>query len=107
MPSLLEQVQALVAAGWWDASEHGKFRRATRGFSDTDLIGGIMDAVVVEEYPPDDIGPSVLSLQYDAAGRPLHVVWGIKGSDADMAWVVTAYHPDDRWEADLMTRRPR
>ena len=107
MPSLLEQVQALVAAGRWDASEHGKFRRATRGFSEADLIGGLMDAVVVEEYPPDDIGPSLLSLQRDAAGRPMHIVWGIKESDADMAWVVTAYHPDDRWESDLMTRRSR
>ena len=47
MPTLLEQIQALVAAGRWDASDHGKFRRSTRGFSDADLIGGIMDAVVV------------------------------------------------------------
>ena len=107
MPTLLEQVQSLVAASQWDASEHGKFRRATRGFSDDDLIGEIMDAVVVEEYPADDIGPSLLLLQHDAAGQPLHVVWGIKESDADMAWVVTAYYPDDRWESDLMTRRSR
>ena len=107
MPTLLEQIQALVAAGHWDASEHGKFRRATRGFSEDDLIGGIMDAVAVEEYPADEIGPSLLSLQHDAAGQPLHLVWGIKESDADMAWVVTAYYPEDRWESDLMTRRSR
>lgn len=107
MPFLLERIQALVAAGRWDASEHGKFRRATRGFDDADLIGGIMDAVAVEEYPAGEIGPSLLSLQFDAIGRPLHVVWGIKEADADMAWVITAYHPDDRWESDLMTRRSR
>ena len=105
MPSLMEQVQALVAAGRWDASEHGKFRRATRRFSDADLVGGITDAVVVEEYPTGEIGPSLLSLQYDAAGQPLHVVWGIKQDRADVAWVITAYRPDDRWESDLMTRR--
>lgn len=105
MPRLLEQVQALVAAGRWDASGHGKFRRSTRGFSDADLIGGIMDAVVVEEYPTGEVGPSLLSLQCDAAGQPLHVVWGIKESDPDLAWVITAYRPDERWEPDLMTRR--
>ncbi len=105
MPSLMEQVQALVAAGRWDASGHGKFRRATRRFSDADLVGGIMDAVVVEEYPTGEIGPSLLSLQDDAAGQPLHVVWGIKESDPGMAWVITAYRPDERWEPDLMTRR--
>ena len=107
VPTLLERIQALVAVGLWDASEHGKFRRSTRGFSDADLTGGIMDAAVVEEYPADEIGPSLLSLQYDAAGQPLHVVWGIKESDPNMAWVVTAYRPDERWESDLMTRRAR
>ena len=107
MSTLLEQIQALVAAGRWDASDHGKFRRSTRGFSDADLIGGIMDAVVVEEYPTGEIGPSLLSLQYDAAGQPLHVVWGIKESDTNMTWVITAYRPDERWGPDLMTRRSR
>ena len=105
MPTLFERIRALVAAGRWDASEHGKFRRATRRFSDADLVGGIMDAFVVEEYPTGEIGPSLLSLQDDAVGQPLHVVWGIKESDPDLAWVITAYRPDERWEPDLMTRR--
>ena len=105
MPTLLERVQAMVAAGNFRPSGHGGARMTSRELPEADLIYGITDAVVVEEYPEGDIGPSILLLQYDEEGFPLHVVWGIKRDDTEMAWVVTAYRPDDRWESDLMTRR--
>ena len=79
----------------------------SRTLPETDLTYGIADAIVVEEYPEGNIGPSILLLQFDSAGQPLHVVWGIKRDRTDVAWVVTAYRPDDRWESDLMTRRRR
>ena len=107
MPSLLEQVQALVAAGRWIPSGHGGLRRDQRGMDNADLVHGLANAVVVEEYPPDDIGPSLLLLQYDREGTPLHVVWGIRTDRDDLAWVITAYRPDDRWDTDLTTRRRR
>ena len=110
MTSLLEQVQALVADGRFRPSDHGAARMSLRGISQADLAYGIADAILVEEYPAnnaDDIGPATLLLQYDAASRPLHVVWGIKSAETDMAWVVTTYRPDTdaRWEADFVTRR--
>ena len=105
MPSLLEQVQALVAAGMLAPTGHGGLRMQERTLPETILTHGIADATVVEEYPEGNIGPSVLLLQYDAFGQPLHVVWGIKRGQTDLAWVITAYRPDDRWESDLMTRR--
>lgn len=107
MPSLLEQVQALVAAGMVAPTGHGGLRMRQRTLPETDLAYGIADVIVVEEYPPDDIGPSLLLLQYDEEGLALHVVWGIRSDGADAAWVITAYRPDDRWEPDLMTRRRR
>lgn len=105
MPSLLEQIQALVAAGMVAPSGHGGVRMQERALPERDLAYGIDDAIVVEEYPVGNIGPSVLLLQYDTSDQPLHVVWGIKRGEADVAWVITAYRPDDRWESDLMTRR--
>ena len=112
MPSLLEQIQALVASGRFRPSDHGAARMSLRGISEADLAHGIADAILVEEYPAnndDDIGPATLLLQHDAAGRPLHVVWGIKSAETDLAWVVTTYRPDidARWEADFVTRRQR
>ena len=50
MPTLLEQIQALVAAGRWDASGHGSLRRDQRGLDDADLIHDIAEAMTVELY---------------------------------------------------------
>ena len=50
MPSILEQIQALVAAGRWIPSRHGGVRRYQRGLDDADLIHNIAEAVTVELY---------------------------------------------------------
>ena len=107
MSALLERIQALVAAGWWEASDHGDLRMRERTLPGSVLTYGVADAIVIEEYPPDDIGPSILLLQFDESGEPLHVVWGIRWDRSDVAWVITAYRPDNRWETDLTTRRRR
>ena len=107
MPSLLEQVQALVAAGRVRPSRHGRTRRDQRGIDDSDLVHGIVDATVVEEYQDPGEQPAVLLLQRDSTGTPLHVVWGFHADSGD-ALVITAYYPGlDRWEPDLVTRRRR
>jgi len=47
----------------------------------------------------------VLVLQFDAARRPIHVVWGIPKGRSDPAVVVTAYRPDPkRWTKDFLKR---
>lgn len=106
MPTLLEQIQALVAAGRWDASGHGRRRMTSRIISDADLLHGVAQAVMVESYPDDEEGPCLLALQYAGNGAPIHVVWGFKNRPNRIAWVITAYYPDlDEWEADFVTRR--
>ena len=108
MPSLLEQIQALVAAGQWDASRHGRRRMTTRVIPDADVLYGIESAAVVESYPDDKEGPCLLTLRFGRNGAPIHVVWGFKNVPERIAWVVTTYHPSlDEWEADLMRRKPQ
>lgn len=107
MPTLLEQIQALVAAGRWDASGHGSLRRDQRGLDDVDLIHDIAEAMTVELYDEPGQRPAVLLLQHDRNGTPIHVIWGLHSVTGD-ALVITAYYPGlDRWEPDLMTRRQR
>lgn len=107
MLTLLEQIQALVAAGRWDPSEHGRTRRDQRGIQNADLVHGLDDAIVVELYNDPGERPAVLLLQRDSSGTPLHVIWGFDADTGD-ALVITSYYPGlDRWEPDLMTRRQR
>jgi Domain of unknown function (DUF4258) len=39
-------------------------------------------------------GPSVLVLEHDKTGKPIHVVWGIPKGHTLLAVVATAYRPD-------------
>jgi hypothetical protein len=100
-------VQKLVAAGRVRISEHGYDRLADDDILATDALDGVAAAKVVEDYPLFAKGPSVLVLQVDATGRPIHVLWGVPKSQLEPAVVVTAYRPDPvRWSADFMSRKP-
>jgi hypothetical protein len=71
-----------------------------------ELFIGIARAVVVEDYPTAANGPSVLLLQQDFEGRPVHVVWGIPKGQETPAVIVTAYRPDpSRWSSDFTRRK--
>lgn len=88
-------------------SAHGYARLSKRGILFADVITGITQGYVIEDYPDFYLGPAVLVLQIDASGKPLHVVWGLeKGTDAP-AVAVTAYYPDpSEWSSDFRSRKP-
>ena len=102
----LEKIRILAAQGRILASAHGYDELAADDIFFSEIVNGLKDAEIVEDYPSASKGPSVLVLQHDEHGRPIHVVWGIpKGSDGP-AVLVTAYRPDPKkWSRDFRERR--
>jgi hypothetical protein len=105
LSEFIEKVRSLIRAGDVRLSEHGYDELAEDGLTAREVLGGIEEAVVVEEYPDFPKGPCVLLLQKDSAGAPIHVVWGIpKGHDRPVV-MVTAYRPDPaRWDQSFTQR---
>jgi len=106
MSETLRRVQALVRRGEVEVSRHGLQELEADAILLEDVIAGVADAAAIEDYPAFHKGPSVLALQRDRTGRPIHVLWGIERGMTTPAVVVTAYRPDPRrWSDDFMRRR--
>lgn len=106
MSDTLRQIIGLVQRGEVLISAHGYDEMAEDGILAGEVIGGITDAVLVEDYPEYSKGPCTLVLQRDRSGGPIHVVWGIPGGRTSPAVLVTGYRPDPaRWTGDFLRRR--
>jgi len=106
LSDFFEKMRALVSDGEVRISEHGYDELAEDSLSVREILAGITDAAVVEEYPDYPKGPCVLSLQKDNSGAPIHVVWGIPKGHDKPAVLITAYRPDpERWDESFMRRR--
>lgn len=106
MSATFERILELIARREVRVSEHGYDELAHDGILVREVLVGARQGLVIEDYPNYPKGPSVLVLQQDERGRPIHVVWGIPRNCSDPAVVVTAYRPDpERWTADFRRRR--
>ena len=108
MSVTLATVRRLAAAGHVRVSQHGMPELSQDNIGVIDAIAGVAHAVVVEDYPMYHKGPSVLCLQRDSAGDPLHILWGLAAHNPGIATIITGYRPNPtRWMDDLKTRRPK
>jgi hypothetical protein len=108
MSETLRRVQLLVLGDNVRLSDHGFDELRKDGILVDDVVASVWDAKLVEDYPARARGPSVLTLQRDANGRPIHVVWAIPAGENGPAVLVTAYRPDPAlWDAEFERRRPK
>ena len=106
MSEIFEKVIELINQGEIRISNHGYDELSEDGLLVKDVIIGIKEGKVVEDYPDYPKGPCVLVLQKDKGGNPVHVVWGIPKGISSPAVLVTAYKPDRLlWSEDFMERR--
>ena len=105
MSETLRRIQTLVAAGNYIVSRHGFRELAADDIVAEDMLAGVQTALLVEDYPDSCKEPSVLVLQHDRTGQPVHVMWGVPKVAGTPAILVTAYRPaPERWSADFMRR---
>ena len=106
MSDTLKSLKNLVASSDVRISEHGYEELANDGLAAREIVSGIDKAILVEDYPDYPKGASVLVLQTDTNGQPVHVVWGIPKGHTRPAVLVTAYRPDpSRWNAEYKRRK--
>ena len=74
MSETLLRVQALVLRGEYVVSRHGFRELDADGIVVQEVLAGVKAAVVVEDYPTSRKEPSVLVLQHDREGRPIHIM---------------------------------
>lgn len=105
MSETLRRIQTLVLAGDYLISNHGFDELEEDAILPSNAIGGVVAAVALEDYPDRDRGPSVLALQHDPDGRPVHVVWALPAGERRPAVLVTAYRPNPAlWDSDFKVR---
>jgi hypothetical protein len=106
MSETFDKVCVLVERGEVKISDHGYDEMSDENILAREVLAGVSEGIVVEDYPTYAKGPCVLVLQRDLDQRPIHVVWGIPKGLFSPAVVVTAYRPNpDLWSEDFTRRK--
>lgn len=105
MSKTLKRIIDLVERKNVRISDHGYDELAEDGIAVREVLLGIKEAIVIEDYPDYSKGPCVLVLQKDSEINPIHVVWGIPEGTGSPTVLVTAYRPDPaKWSSNFIRR---
>ena len=99
----LDEIRAQLAGGGFEYTQHAAQHALEREITDGEIIELGPSALLLEAYPDDKYGPSMLLLGFTLGGRPLHLQ--VSTADTSLVRIVTVYDPDpSEWE-DYRRRR--
>lgn len=103
MTSILQEIQVKVANNQFEFSEHALTQSILRTIQVQEVREALATAEIIEDYPSDKYGPSLLLLGFTSQQRPLHIQCSYPSRP--LVKIITLYEPDPgRW-IDYRTRR--
>lgn len=80
----------------FEFSKHAVDQSLLRNIRVEEIREAILNGEVIEDYPEDKYGPSLLILGFSVSGRPLHIHCSYPMRP--LLKIITLYEPDvDRW----------
>lgn len=101
--SIIDDIKAKFASDAFEFSEHAVNQTILRQISVQEIREAIQSGDVIEDYPNDKYGPSVLILGFTGARRPLHIQCTYPSRP--LIKIVTVYEPDEKRWIDYRIRR--
>lgn len=101
--SILEEIQEKIALNVFEFSEHAMTQCLLRGIVVSEIREAIGVGEVIEDYPDDKYGPSVLILGWTSAQRPLHMHCSYPSRPRIK--IITVYEPHPHRWIDYKVRR--
>jgi hypothetical protein len=101
----LEEIRGKIIQRQYEYSKHAVDQSILREIS----VGELEDAIsgrseIIEDYPEDKYGPSLLILGFTISGRPLHIQCSYPARS--LIKIITIYEPKPDLWINLRSRNP-
>jgi len=101
--SIIEDIQDKITNNAFEFSEHAVAQTIARNISVQEIREALSGGTVIEDYPNDKYGPSVLILGFTQTQRPLHIQCTYPSRQ--LIKIITTYQPDEQRWIDYRIRR--
>jgi hypothetical protein len=93
---VIDDIREKIDAGLFEFSKHAVDQSLRPGIRVEEIREVMSNGEIIEDYPNDKYGPSLLILGFTVPGRPLHIQCSYPSRP--LLKIITLYEPDaDRW----------
>jgi Domain of unknown function (DUF4258) len=102
--SQLDELRAKIAADLFEFSQHALDQSIKRDITVPQVRQAMLTGEIIEDYPDDKYGPSLLIFGRTETDRPLHIQCSYPSRD--LIKIVTLYEPDPARWVNFRERKP-